>query len=80
MSEWITIKSFANHMEAEIAKSLLESCGIHTRIFPDDFSGPYRPLQIIKGIKLQVIHQQTDEAIQLLATDTLFSDTIFFSQ
>jgi hypothetical protein len=62
MAEWVTIKIFMNRIEGEIARSVLDSCGIDARIFSDDVP----QLQTAQGVKLQVIREQVDEAMKVL--------------
>ena len=66
MTEWVTIQIFMNNLEAEIARSILDSSGIHARIFSDDVP----QLQMTHGVKLQVIRERTAEAIKVLAALT----------
>lgn len=67
MAKWVTIKMFTNRLEAELAKSVLDSCGIRAQILSDDFSGSHPHLQMIQGVKLQVIDEEANEALEVLA-------------
>lgn len=62
MTQWITIKNFLNRIEAEISRSLLESCGIQARILDDEVPD----LKLTQGVKLQVIDENKDEANEVL--------------
>ena len=70
MTTWVTIKIFTSRFEAELAKSVLDSCAIRTQILADDFSGTHPHLQMTQGVKLQVISEQADEAIEILAASS----------
>jgi len=53
-------------MEAEIAKSYLESFGIKAEIFSDDAGQSYPPLQSIRGVKLLTNRKDIQKARKLL--------------
>jgi len=78
MQNWIEVKSFANQIEAEIAKSVLESVGIESQIHTNDSAGgPYlgsalggtgHYLGMLACISLLVPQKQLEAATQLLKT------------
>jgi hypothetical protein len=65
MNELVTIRSFGSSMDFEMAKSYLESFGIEC-FGMDEFINRTYVTNVAGGIKLQVLTQQSDEAIQLL--------------
>jgi hypothetical protein len=66
MSSWITLKIFPSRIEAEIAKSFLESNGITAEIKADDFGGIASYLPVPGGIKLLVKEEDLQDAQILL--------------
>ena len=65
MSELVTVRTFSNSMDFEMAKSYLESCGIECFGQDEIFNQLYWP-NVNGGIKLQVLPEQENEAIKLL--------------
>ena len=49
-------------------KSFLDSCNIQAQILADGIPSSYPHLQMAEGVKLQVILEQVDEAVAILAT------------
>ena len=70
MDNWVQVRVYANRMEAEVAKSALESAGIGARILADDAAGlnPYLSA-ITGGVRLMVNEKDVEEAKQLLETE-----------
>ncbi len=66
MPGWIEVKVFSNRIEADIAKSLLESEGIPTLIKADDQGGMRPQLAFSGGVKLFVMQKDAEEAKRLL--------------
>ncbi len=66
MSKWISIQSFPNRIDAELAKSLLTSFGIQAMTQPDDAGGVYPSLSLVAGVRLLVPENQAEEATRLL--------------
>jgi len=60
------VKTFNSRMEAEIARSYLESFGIKAEIFSDDAGQSYPPLQSIRGVKLLTNRKDLQKARKLL--------------
>lgn len=60
------VKIFNSRMEAEIARSYLESFGIKAEIFSDDAGQSYPPLQSIRGVKLLTCRKDLQKARKLL--------------
>ena len=66
MNKLATIKTFNSRIEAEIAKSFLESYGIKTEIFSDDAGQSITSLQSVRGVKLLTSKGNLIKARQLL--------------
>lgn len=66
MSEWVAIKSFANRMDAELAKSLLTSQGIPALVEADDAGGMAPHWSFSTGARLLAPGDQAAEATRLL--------------
>ncbi|WP_372371070.1 putative signal transducing protein [Candidatus Uabimicrobium sp. HlEnr_7] len=67
MSRIICVKKFANRLEAELAKSLLESKGIMANVSADDSGGmEMMPVQLIGGVELLVLEDRLEEALNIL--------------
>ena len=64
MSEAICIKTYPNRMEADLAKSFLDSNGIHAMIAADDAGGMFPNFG--GGVGLFVLEEHADEARLLL--------------
>lgn len=67
MSEFITIQTFSNRIEAEIVKGLLESNNIRAIICADDAGGMRpAPLQYVAGVDLKVESSMYDKSKKLI--------------
>jgi hypothetical protein len=66
MDELVTIKTFNSRIEAEIARSYLESYGIKTEISSDDAGQNYPSLQSVRGVKLLTSRRSIKKARELL--------------
>jgi hypothetical protein len=62
----ILLKTFGSRIEAELAKSFLESNGIKSIISADDAGEMYPAASIYWGVKLMVNENDFDTAISLL--------------
>jgi hypothetical protein len=60
------LKTFRSRIEAEVAKSYLESMGIESSIKSDDADQLYPSLGVVKGIKLLVKDVDLKRALDLL--------------
>jgi hypothetical protein len=67
MESLSTIKIFNSRVEAEIAKSFLESFGIKSVIFSDDAGQSITSLQSVRGVKLMTGKKTLKKAISLLS-------------
>lgn len=65
MNELVTVRSFSSSMDFQMAKSYLESFGIECFAL-DEFINRTYVSNVAGGVKLQVITEQSDEAIKLL--------------
>jgi hypothetical protein len=61
------VKVFNSRMEAEIAKSYLESHGIKTQISSDDAGQSIVSLQVARGVKLLASPKTVKKARRLLS-------------
>jgi hypothetical protein len=61
------VKIFSSRMEAEIAKSYLESFGIKTEIFSDDAGQSIVSLQGARGVRLLASPKTVKKARRLLS-------------
>jgi Putative prokaryotic signal transducing protein len=66
MSHLIVIRSFFNHVEADIAKSVLETAGIDALVQADDAGGVQPGLWAAEGVQLLVREEDADDARQIL--------------
>ena len=64
--ELITVATFANQGEAQIAQGFLESCGIEVFAGDENMSRMENPV-LVGGFKLQVRAEDADNARELLA-------------
>jgi Putative prokaryotic signal transducing protein len=61
----VTVGTFLNHIEADLAKSALEAAGIESMILSDDCGG-VRPHLWMGGVKLLVRDDDAQRAIEIL--------------
>lgn len=64
--ETVVLRSYAHDMEAEIAKSVLESAGIPSFIQRDDAGGMMPSLQFLRGARLIVRKEDAEDAVKVL--------------
>jgi hypothetical protein len=62
----VLIKTFANEIDAEVAKQHLQSHGIDARVSKDDCGGMRPWLQGQQGVVLQVFENESDKANKIL--------------
>ncbi len=66
-SEMVTIKTYSNRLEAELAKSKLASFGIDAMVSADDAGGIYpTPFAYRAGVERIVREEDTQRAVDLL--------------
>ena len=61
----VTVGTFLNHIEADLAKSALEAAGIDSMILSDDCGG-VRPHLWMGGIRLLVRDDDAQRALEIL--------------
>lgn len=66
MSQFITVKVFTDELEAAMAKNLLDTSGIPTRLQSDNAGGVMPHLSFSNGIKLMVPAANLEKAQDLL--------------
>ncbi len=66
MDNTISLETFPNTIDAEIAKNLLEANGIRASIVVDDAGGMLVPMA--SGVKLMVLEENADSAREILRT------------
>jgi hypothetical protein len=64
----VTVGTFLNHVDADLAKSALEAAGIDAMIRSDDCGG-VRPHLWMGGIQLLVRDEDAQRAIEILNTE-----------
>lgn len=69
--DWIVVRSFATHIEADLASSALAAAGIDASIRADDCGGVY-PFK--GGIELLVAQEDATVAAEVLDTSALALD------
>ena len=62
----IAIAVFTNEVEAEVARSLLDSRGIPAAVMSDDAGGMIPSLQQTTGVRLMVSEEDADNARDIL--------------
>ena len=65
MDELLTVRTFSQSIDFEMAKSYLESCGIEC-FGRDEINNRAYLANVNGGIKLQVRSEQSEEAVKLL--------------
>lgn len=69
MSDWVIMRTFSTRLEAEMAKSLMETHGLTVQILADDLGGLRPDLTAALGAKLLVQVHELHVARQLLEQD-----------
>jgi hypothetical protein len=67
-SEFVPLRTFLNHIEADLAKMVLEAAGIETFIRSDDCGG-MRPHFWIGGVELLVHEDDVAKAEEVLGNE-----------
>jgi len=68
------VGTFNSRIEAEIARSYLESFGIKTEIFSDDAGQSITSLQSVRGVKLLTSRKYLKKARELLDKKDLLDE------
>jgi hypothetical protein len=66
--DWVVVRTFATHIEADLASSALAAAGVDASIRADDCGGVY-PFK--GGIELLVASEDATVAIEVLDTSAL---------
>jgi len=74
MDQSPVVKVFSSRIEAEIARSYLESFGIKTEIISDDAGQSYPSFQSIRGVKLLARKKNLKKARELLDKKALSNE------
>lgn len=71
MSKFVTVHTFPSRIEAELAKSLLESHEVNSIVMADDAGGmrPY-PMSYSYGVELKVSEEDAEKARSILQNQT----------
>jgi hypothetical protein len=75
MDNYICIKVFTNHVEADLAKNFLAMNEIEAFITSDDVAGFYPGLTYSGGVKLLVEKMNSQKAVELLESSYDPNDT-----
>lgn len=70
----VMIAEYSSELDAELARSRLESSGIESWVMKDDAGGMQPQLQITQGVKLFVDEKDIDEALKVLDWEDVFED------
>jgi hypothetical protein len=62
----IILRTFANELEAELARTVLEANGIPALVLRNDAGGMYPSLTFVHGVRLVVHRDDAREAIAIL--------------
>ena len=66
-SDKVVVGSFANELDAELAKGHLEAAGIDASIVKDDAGSMFPSLQGTEGVQLLAARQDAERARRVLA-------------
>ena len=67
-SNLVTVRTFPNEIEADIARQHLESAGIMAFVRKDDYGGFQPALQMVRGVLLQVLEEDLQAADEVLVS------------
>ena len=62
----VTIAQFANYIEAEMAKNLLDDFGIKSTVTGQNVANVYSGLPALTDLDLQVFESQAEKALEIL--------------
>lgn len=75
MSNLVCVKTFADRLQADMARSLLEANGITASVSADDMGGMRPDLAFTSGgVKLFVLDDNAAKALALLNEDAIEND------
>ena len=64
----VVVRTFLNHVEADLAKGALEAAGIESAISADDAGGMRPHLWVGAGVRLLVRQTDVERAVEILET------------
>jgi hypothetical protein len=64
----VAVRTFLNHIDADLAKSALEAAGIASAISADDAGGTRPHLWVGAGVRLLVRQADLERAVEVLET------------
>lgn len=67
-NDLVAVRTFLNHVEADLAKSALEAAGIESAISADDAGGMRPHLWVGAGVRLLVRQGDVERAVEILET------------
>ena len=65
----VTIASFTDYIEAELAKQTLEDFGIKSLVTGENVANVYGPMPALIDLKLQVFESQVQQAREILQSN-----------
>ncbi len=65
----VTIATFADYIEADLAKQLLDDVGIKSIVIGKNTANTYSGIPGIASAKIQVFESQASEALSILESD-----------
>ncbi|HET6268303.1 MAG TPA: hypothetical protein VFG11_11345 [Acidobacteriota bacterium] len=72
--EWVELTQYSSLVEAELAKTKLDSFGIDSYITKDDAGGMNPMLQFSRGVRIFVAKSSRDDAAQALELEEAEGD------
>ena len=66
--ELVAVRTFMNHIDADLAKGALEAAGIDSAISADDAGGTRPHLWVGAGVRLLVRQADVERAVEILET------------
>jgi hypothetical protein len=67
MSELVVLRTFNNHVDADLAKSALDAAGIASMIRADDAGGVQTGLWTANGVQILVRSEDAKQAAEILS-------------
>lgn len=64
-ADLITFRTFSNHMEADLAKSLLEAFGVESITSSDDCAGQRPHMSLTDGVRLIIRDEDRERAEEI---------------
>jgi hypothetical protein len=64
----VAVRTFLNHIDADLARSALEAAGIESAISADDAGGTRPHLWVGAGVRLLVRQADVERAVEVLET------------